>query len=169
MSNSPFSLHCPALLTEAYYRLNSHAIYKYQQSSLRPARRASFSAPLPRRDNSIDPSLAHIHEPGGFRRQFIINSARERGQEEPRVLRSFVDFLYLYGHFVSRRLICASRGSSLIVGYVRRQVKILTRMKTRSRKTKPKVNHTLRRTKSPLLAAWYDVRFPVDPRPCRNT
>jgi proton-coupled amino acid transporter len=81
--------------------MDSHAIYKYQQSSLRPARRASFSAPLPRRDTSIDPSLAHIHEPGGFRRQFIINSARERGQEAPRVLRSFVDFLYLYGHFVS--------------------------------------------------------------------
>ncbi|KAI5450432.1 hypothetical protein NCC49_003055 [Naganishia albida] len=82
----------------------THAIYKYQQSSLRPARRASFSAPLPRRDTSIDPSLAHIHEPGGFRRQFIINSARERGQEAPRVLRSFVDFLYLYGHFAGEDL-----------------------------------------------------------------
>ncbi|KAJ9120617.1 hypothetical protein QFC22_002546 [Naganishia vaughanmartiniae] len=82
----------------------THGIYKYQQSSLRAARRASFSAPPVRRNASLDPSLAHIHEPGGFRRQFVINSARERGEQAPRVLKSFVDFLYLYGHFAGEDL-----------------------------------------------------------------
>lgn len=82
----------------------THGIYKYQQTSLRAARRASFSAPPVRRNTSLDPSLAHIHEPGGFRRQFVINSARERGEQAPRVLKSFVDFLYLYGHFAGEDL-----------------------------------------------------------------
>lgn len=144
---------------------NSHAIYKYQQSSLRPARRASFSAPLPRRDTSIDPSLAHIHEPGGFRRQFIINSARERGQEAPRVLRSFVDFLYLYGHFVS-----SSVQSPKIIPNdlgLLRQEKISTRTKTRNQKTKDKANPTPRPTE--MLEAWYDVRSRVGPRLCHST
>ncbi|KAJ9095765.1 hypothetical protein QFC19_007478 [Naganishia cerealis] len=67
---------------------------------------ASFSAPplAQRRNASLDPSLAHMHEPGGFRRQFVINSARERGEAAPRVLKSFVDFLYLYGHFAGEDL-----------------------------------------------------------------
>ncbi|KAJ9105499.1 hypothetical protein QFC21_001870 [Naganishia friedmannii] len=82
----------------------THGIYKYQQTSLRAARRASFSAPPVRRNTSLDPSLAHIHEPGGFRRQFVINSARERGEQAPRMLKSFVDFLYLYGHFAGEDL-----------------------------------------------------------------
>jgi hypothetical protein len=50
---------------------------------------------------SLDPSLQHLRELGGFRRQFVQKRAEARGEEVPRMLRSFVDFLFLYGHFVS--------------------------------------------------------------------
>jgi proton-coupled amino acid transporter len=51
---------------------------------------------------SLDPSLQHLRQLGGFRRQFVQKRAQARGEEVPRMLRSFVDFLFLYGHFVSR-------------------------------------------------------------------
>lgn len=87
------------------FYLRRHGIYKWQQAqSHAPTKRRSLSFSGVQRESSLaiglDPSLQHIHEPGGFRRQFVINRAVERGEEEPRVLRSFIDFLYLYGHFV---------------------------------------------------------------------
>jgi proton-coupled amino acid transporter len=36
-----------------------------------------------------------------MRRHYVIRRAVARGEEQPVVLRSFVDFLFLYGHFVS--------------------------------------------------------------------
>ena len=49
-----------------------------------------------------DPTLAHIKEPGGFRRNFVVNRATEQGLEPPPVMRNVIDFLFFYGHFVSR-------------------------------------------------------------------
>ena len=48
-----------------------------------------------------DPAFEHIHEPGGFRRNFVLLRANEQGVEEPRILNNFIDFLYIFGHFVS--------------------------------------------------------------------
>lgn len=44
----------------------------------------------------------HIHEPGGFRRNYVLlqGAADEEG-EQPRILNNFIDFLYIFGHFVS--------------------------------------------------------------------
>ncbi len=72
-------------------------------------RALSFSAvPVPKREDSmtrsLDPSLAHLRELGGFRRAFVQHRAEERGEDGPRMLRSFVDFLFLYGHFVGRAM-----------------------------------------------------------------
>ncbi len=90
-------------------RNDRHGIYKWQNAhrTVPPSHRraASFSGVHPKREDSmtrdLDPSLQHLHEVGGFRRQFVRNQAVERGEEVPRMLRSFVDFLFLYGHFVS--------------------------------------------------------------------
>lgn len=51
-----------------------------------------------------DPAFEHIHEPGGFRRNYVLlqGPANEDGeQQQPRILNNFIDFLYLFGHFVS--------------------------------------------------------------------
>ena len=54
-----------------------------------------------------DPAFEHIREPGGFRRNYVLlqgqGSSREEG-EPPRILNNFIDFLYLFGHFVSHPL-----------------------------------------------------------------
>lgn len=110
---------------EIILAVSSHGIYKWQQAqSQAPTRRRSLSFSGVQRENSLalglDPSLQHIHEPGGFRRQFVINRAVERGEEEPRVLRSFIDFLYLYGHFVSRSGVvigCLSLTAATLAGW----------------------------------------------------
>ena len=52
-----------------------------------------------------DPAFEHIHEPGGFRRNYVLlQGASGEESEQPRVLNNFIDFLYLFGHFVSGQL-----------------------------------------------------------------
>ncbi len=52
-----------------------------------------------------DPAFEHIHEPGGFRRNYVLLQANGVDTEEqPRILNNFIDFLYLFGHFVSSYL-----------------------------------------------------------------
>ncbi|CED83639.1 vacuolar amino acid transporter 3 [Phaffia rhodozyma] len=85
----------------------THDLYKWAQThqqshSLRKARSASFSHPV--RDSDGFRGVAQIKEPGGFRRDFIHARARERGEENPRVLRNVIDFLFLYGHFAGEDL-----------------------------------------------------------------
>lgn len=79
----------------------SHDLYKWQQGARprRPSRAASFSHAD--RSGIIDPALVQMKEPGGFRRNFVSVRAQERGVEEPPMIRNVVDFLFLYGHFVS--------------------------------------------------------------------
>lgn len=59
-------------------------------------RSASFAGLSP----PPDPAFEHIHEPGGFRRNYVLLQANEQGAE-PRILNNFIDFLLLFGHFVS--------------------------------------------------------------------
>jgi solute carrier family 36 (proton-coupled amino acid transporter) len=56
-----------------------------------------------------DPAFEHIHEPGGFRRNYVLlQGAIHEERETPRMLNNFIDFLYIFGHFVSDhpRLFC---------------------------------------------------------------
>ncbi|CUA71442.1 Vacuolar amino acid transporter 3 [Schizosaccharomyces pombe 972h-] [Rhizoctonia solani] len=82
----------------------THEIYKWHadqgREHLRRPRSVSFSGP----EVSVDPAFRHIHEPGGFRRNYVMLAAREQGQENPRMLHNFIEFLYLYGHFAGEDL-----------------------------------------------------------------
>lgn len=96
----------PRSQTYNFRRVRRHGIYKYQQTHGGiPSNRRSLSLSAVQRDSSLkrdlDPSLQRLHEPGGMRRHYVIHRAVERGEDQPVVLRSFVDFLFLYGHFVS--------------------------------------------------------------------
>lgn len=88
----------------------SHDIYKWhsdkRRQALRP-RAASFAGGVP---SVTDPAFDHIHEPGGFRRNYVLLRANEQGTEEPRILNNFIDFLFLFGHFVRYRI-----GTSYII------------------------------------------------------
>ncbi|CAO1637057.1 unnamed protein product [Jaminaea pallidilutea] len=89
-------------------------IYRWaHQNRRRAARRTrSESVHLPR-VNTIDPDIdvEGIKEPGGFRRYFMLNKAERQGQPPPRALRSFIDFLSLYGHFAGEDLDLEDRDS----------------------------------------------------------
>ncbi|CAO1622051.1 unnamed protein product [Parajaminaea phylloscopi] len=82
-------------------------IYRWAHQNRRKATRRtrSESVHLPRTE-TIDPDLdvEGIKEPGGFRRFFLLNQANRQGQPPPRALRSFIDFLSLYGHFAGEEL-----------------------------------------------------------------
>ncbi|KAJ9479420.1 Vacuolar amino acid transporter 3 [Pseudozyma hubeiensis] len=77
--------------------------HKNRRVSARRTRSESLHMP---RTATIDPQLdvQGIKEPGGFRRFFVINQAQEQGRPPPRALRSFIDFLSLYGHFAGEFL-----------------------------------------------------------------
>lgn len=45
-----------------------------------------------------------LKQPGGFRRSYILTQAAEQGKPPPRALKSFVEFLMLYGHFAGEEL-----------------------------------------------------------------
>ncbi|TFY78598.1 hypothetical protein EWM64_g5412 [Hericium alpestre] len=82
----------------------THDIYKWQQDQRRQARprAASFAGSA---NAAPRPGFEHIHEPGGFRRNYVMLHANdEEGSEPPRMLRNFIDFLYLFGHFAGEDL-----------------------------------------------------------------
>ncbi|WWC70524.1 uncharacterized protein I206_104475 [Kwoniella pini CBS 10737] len=93
----------------AYDALGSdvtHDLYKWQHTHRpdQPVRSASFSHIPLDRSAILDPTLAHIKEPGGFRRNFMSTRAAEQGLEAPNMVRNVVDFLFLYGHFAGEDL-----------------------------------------------------------------
>ncbi|KAG6879606.1 hypothetical protein C0992_000634 [Termitomyces sp. T32_za158] len=79
----------------------THDIYKWHTgvSRNRP-RSASFAGS----STQPDPAFEHIHEPGGFRRNYVTLRALEQGNEEPPMLTNFIDFLYIFGHFAGEDL-----------------------------------------------------------------
>ncbi|WWC62296.1 uncharacterized protein I303_104892 [Kwoniella dejecticola CBS 10117] len=84
----------------------THDLYKWQHTHRpdQPVRSASFSHIPLDRSAILDPTLAHIKEPGGFRRNFVSTRAAEQGLEAPNMVRNVVDFLFLYGHFAGEDL-----------------------------------------------------------------
>lgn len=82
-------------------------VYRWAHKNRRASakRTRSESLHLPRSANA-DPELdvQGIKVPGGFRRHFVMNQAEQQGRPAPRALRSFIDFLSLYGHFAGEFL-----------------------------------------------------------------
>ena len=87
-----------------YVSLYSHDIYKYQERAQRKARPRAASLIVPQHTTDQDPAFEHIHEPGGFRRNYMLLRATQDGLEEPPVTSTFIDFLYLFGHFAGEDL-----------------------------------------------------------------
>ncbi|KAF9048555.1 transmembrane amino acid transporter protein-domain-containing protein [Panaeolus papilionaceus] len=81
----------------------THDIYKWHKDQKRQVTRvrsASFAGP----SQPPHPAFVHIHEPGGFRRNYVKLRANEQGSEEPQMLNNFIDFLLLFGHFAGEDL-----------------------------------------------------------------
>ncbi|KAI0925876.1 hypothetical protein AcV5_008488 [Taiwanofungus camphoratus] len=81
----------------------THNIYKWQADKRRQAARpraASFSGST---TSAPDPAFQHIHEPGGFRRNYLLTHGDRDGVELP-APRNFIEFLYLFGHFAGEDL-----------------------------------------------------------------
>ncbi|KAG8998442.1 neutral amino acid transporter [Tulasnella sp. 427] len=81
----------------------THNIYKWQSDARRAAIKRSKSVVAPR-VQPVHPAFEHIHEPGGFRRNYLLLKASEQGVDQPPILTNFVDFLYLFGHFAGEDL-----------------------------------------------------------------
>jgi solute carrier family 36 (proton-coupled amino acid transporter) len=81
-----------------------HDIYRYQERAQHKARPRATSLIVPQHTIDQDPAFHHIHEPGGFRRNYMLLKANMRGLEEPPVTSTFIDFLYLFGHFAGEDL-----------------------------------------------------------------
>ncbi|KAK0205038.1 transmembrane amino acid transporter protein-domain-containing protein [Desarmillaria ectypa] len=79
----------------------THDIYKWQSNQKKRIRAASVAVPS---TSTPDPAFEHIHEPGGFRRNYVLLRANEEGADEPQVLNNFIDFLFLFGHFAGEDL-----------------------------------------------------------------
>ncbi|KAG1860406.1 amino acid transporter [Suillus subluteus] len=80
----------------------THDIYKWHSDQRRQAgrpRASSFSGSVA----PLNPAFEHIHEPGGFRRNYVLMHANEHG-EERRPTNNFIDFLYIYGQFAGEDL-----------------------------------------------------------------
>lgn len=81
----------------------THDIYKWHTDQRRQAvrpRASSFSGSVA----PLNPAFEHIHEPGGFRRNYVLMHANEHGGEERRATNNFIDFLYIYGQFAGEDL-----------------------------------------------------------------
>jgi proton-coupled amino acid transporter len=77
----------------------THEIYKWvddAESEQLARRQRSRSFHLPKSE-PVDPALARLRHPGGFRRHFVMK--RGQGRAPYWMTRTFVDFLALYGHF----------------------------------------------------------------------
>lgn len=77
--------------------------HKNRRASARRTRSESLHIP---RTATIDPELdvQEIRQPGGFRRFYVNAQAEQQGRPPPRALKSFIDFLSLYGHFAGEFL-----------------------------------------------------------------
>ncbi|KIK80948.1 hypothetical protein PAXRUDRAFT_833212 [Paxillus rubicundulus Ve08.2h10] len=81
----------------------THDIYKWHTSQRRQGARPRASSYA----GSVappNPTFEHIHEPGGFRRNYVLLQANEQGVDERRTTNNFIDFLYIYGQFAGEDL-----------------------------------------------------------------
>ncbi|KAH9856664.1 transmembrane amino acid transporter protein-domain-containing protein [Lenzites betulinus] len=79
-------------------------IYKWQADKRRQAARPrsnSFAGST--HTEPPHPAFEHLHEPGGFRRNYVLLRDPERAAQRP-VVRNFIEFLYMFGHFAGEDL-----------------------------------------------------------------
>ncbi|KAI0749738.1 transmembrane amino acid transporter protein-domain-containing protein [Daedaleopsis nitida] len=82
----------------------THSIYKWQADKRKQTARArSVSFAGSTHAEPVHPALEHIREPGGFRRAHVVLNDPERATERPMV-RNFIEFLYIFGHFAGEDL-----------------------------------------------------------------
>lgn len=79
----------------------SHGLYKWEADKRRAATRPRAASFAGSTRSARHPAFEHIHEPGGFRRNYVLLRNEEQGVEQPPMVRNFIEFLYLFGHFVS--------------------------------------------------------------------
>jgi hypothetical protein len=133
-----FGSSCRHLIAIVY----RHDIYKWHADQRRLAARGRATSLIASR--TPDPVFEHIHEPGGFRRNYVLMRANEQGAEEPRILNNFIDFLYIFGHFVSRSLL-----AWMVLTFTYRREKTWRKMRRTTRMTRrwsEKRHITLRKT-----------------------
>ncbi|KAK9768083.1 hypothetical protein K7432_001579 [Basidiobolus ranarum] len=85
----------------------THDIYKSIEPPQRQARSNSFSDTLnsPYVNSENRSAVSLMREPGGFRRDYIVNKAQQQGKAPPAVAtRSFMDYMYLFNHFAGEDL-----------------------------------------------------------------
>ncbi|OJA18949.1 hypothetical protein AZE42_09772 [Rhizopogon vesiculosus] len=78
----------------------THDIYKWHTDQRRQAARPRASS-FHGSEGPSHPAFEHIHEPGGFRRNYVLMHANEQGG---RATNNFIDFLYIYGQFAGEDL-----------------------------------------------------------------
>ncbi|KAG6333778.1 hypothetical protein ID866_5313 [Astraeus odoratus] len=78
----------------------THDIYKWHTDQKRRPRAASFAGSV----TPSNPAFEHIHEPGGFRRNYVLLQSSGQGTEERRTTNNFIEFLYLFGQFAGEDL-----------------------------------------------------------------
>ncbi|KAH0833091.1 amino acid transporter [Lanmaoa asiatica] len=81
----------------------THDIYKWHADKSRQSgrpRALSYAGSVA----PPNPAFEHIHEPGGFRRNYVLLQANEQGINERRATNNFIDFLYIYGQFAGENL-----------------------------------------------------------------
>ncbi|KAL4066938.1 transmembrane amino acid transporter protein-domain-containing protein [Scleroderma yunnanense] len=81
----------------------THDIYKWHTDQRRQAARpraASFAGSV----GPSNPAFEHIHEPGGFRRNYVLLQSNGQGLEERRTTNNFIEFLYIFGQFAGEDL-----------------------------------------------------------------
>ncbi|KAG8213253.1 amino acid transporter [Butyriboletus roseoflavus] len=81
----------------------THDIYKWHADQRRQSgrpRSSSYAGSVAPQN----PAFEHIHEPGGFRRNYVLLQATEQGINERRATNNFIDFLYIYGQFAGEDL-----------------------------------------------------------------
>jgi hypothetical protein len=66
----------------------SHGIYKWQERARRNARPRATSLIEP--PASVGPAFENIHQPGGFRRNYVLLRAEEQGLDDPRLTEDFI-------------------------------------------------------------------------------
>lgn len=81
----------------------THDIYKWHTDQRRQAARpraASYSGSVA----PSNPAFEHIHEPGGFRRNYVHLQSNGQTLYERRTTNNFIEFLYIFGQFAGEDL-----------------------------------------------------------------
>ncbi|KIM67617.1 hypothetical protein SCLCIDRAFT_1210268 [Scleroderma citrinum Foug A] len=81
----------------------THDIYKWHADQRRQAARpraSSFAGSV----TPANPAFEHIHEPGGFRRNYLLLQSNGHDLEERRTTNNFIEFLYIFGQFAGEDL-----------------------------------------------------------------